>query len=176
LLVSSSSSSSYSYLGVWAFEALLHSVHVKVTLQDSLLESIRLGPLRLPGLLLDGRSLSRRLRHLGNGLCPIVDRASWRRGGGEREGSARSTYDGTLGTRPKLLGPVETLLVISRATIRTYVTHVGRTEAHPSDKRRSRCSLGVHIVIFDSALINGVRIVRVGRHASSTNKRRCVCG
>jgi hypothetical protein len=244
LLVSSSSSSSY--LGVWAFEALLHSVHVKITLQNSLLESIRLGPLRLPGLLLDGRSLSWRLRHLGNGLCPIVDGASWRRGGGEREGSARSTYDGTLGTRPKLLGPVETLLVwaqniivrwgscmfgvaclwnrrsetwatssrqscrkacpltrgayergfppswdgapimrsgrrgwaitISRAAIRTDVAHVGRTEAHPPDKWCSGCSLGVHVVIFDSALINGVRVVRVGRHASSTNERRCVCG
>lgn len=93
-------------------EARTHSVHVKITLENSLLESIRLGPLRLLGLLLlDGRSLNRGLRHLGNGLCPIVNRTSWRRGGGEREGSARSTYDGALGTRPKLLGPVETLLV-----------------------------------------------------------------
>jgi hypothetical protein len=105
-----------------------------------------------------------------------VDRASWRRGGGEREGSARSTYDGTLGTRPKLLGPVETLLVISRAAVGTYVAHIGSTEAHSSDKWCSRCSLGVHVVIFDGTLVNRVGIVGVGGHASSTNERRCVCG
>jgi hypothetical protein len=160
-LISSSSSSSSSDLGGLVSEVLLHSVHVKVTLQDSLLESVRLGSLRLLGLLLDGGSLRRRLRHLGNGLCPIVDRASWWRGGGEREGSARSTYDGALGTRPKLLGPVETLLVISWATIRTHVTHVGSAEAHSSNKWCGRRSLGVHVVIFDGALINGVGIVGV---------------
>lgn len=95
-----------------------HSVHVKVSLQDSLLEGIRLGPLRLLWLMLDGCSLDRGLGHLGDGLCPIVDRvaAGWR-GGREREGRT-STSDGALCTRPKLLGPVETLLVWARITVR----------------------------------------------------------
>lgn len=150
-----------------------HSVHVKVSLQDSLLEGIRLGPLRLLWLMLDGSSLDRGLRHLGDGLCPIVDRvaAGWR-GGREREGRT-STSDGALGARPKLLGPVETLLVISGTAVGTNVAHVGSAKAHSSDERRSGRGLSgpkERIVVFNGVLVNRVGIVRVGRHAASSDE------
>lgn len=115
LLVSSSSSLSSSSEHV--SEAWMLSVHVEVTLQNSLLKGIRLWSFRLSGRLLDRRSLGRRLRHLRNRFRPVVNGAPGWGGGGEREGSPRSTDDGTLGTRPKLLGPVETLLVWARNII-----------------------------------------------------------
>lgn len=67
-------------------------------------------------------------------------------------------------------------ITISGAAVGTHVAHIGSTKAHSSDKWCGRCSLGVHVVIFDSTLVNGVGIVGVGGHASSTNERRCVCG
>jgi hypothetical protein len=83
-------------------------VHVKVALEDPLLESIWLGAL---GLGLGGGGLDGRLGHVGDRLGPIVlDTSSWGRSGGEREGGSRAR-DGALGSRPQLLGPIETLLV-----------------------------------------------------------------
>lgn len=157
-----------------------HSVHVKVSLQDSLLEGIRLGPLRLFWLMLDGCSLDWWLGHLGDGLCPIVDRvaAGWR-GGREREGRT-STSDGALCTRPKLLGPVETLLVISGTAVgANVVAHVGSAEAHSSDERRSGRGLSgpkERIVVFNGVFVNRVGIVRVGRHAAPSDEGRVVGG
>jgi len=154
LLVSSSSSLSSSSEHV--SEAWMLSVHVEVTLQNSLLKGIRLWSFRLSGRLLDRRSLGRRLRHLRNRFRPVVNGAPGWGGGGEREGSPRSTDDGTLGTRPKLLGPVETLLVIARASIWANVAHVRSAKAHSSNEWCCGCSLGVHVVIFDGILINRV--------------------
>jgi hypothetical protein len=153
------------------FEALKRSIHVKITLQNSLLKRIRLRSFRLLRLLLDRSSLNRRLWHFRNRLCPIVNGAPGRGGGGEREGSPRSTDDGTLGTRPKLLGPVETLLVIARASIWANVAHVRSAKAHSSNEWCCGCSLGVHVVIFNGTLINRIRVVGVCRHAASTNER-----
>lgn len=66
----------------------------------------------LPGL--DSHSLNWRLWHFGNGLGAVVHGvAARRRAGRERKGWA-SACDGALGARPKLLGPVETLLVWAR--------------------------------------------------------------
>lgn len=151
------------------------SVHVKVTLQNSLLKGIRLWSFRLSRRLLDRRSLDRRLRHLRNRFRPVVNGAPGWGGGGKREGSPRSTDDGTLGTRPKLLGPVETLLVIAGASIWANVAHVRSAKAHSSNEWCCGCSLGVHVVIFNGTLINRIRVIRVCRHAASTNERG-VCG
>src|SRR6478736_4236508 len=73
LLVSSSSSLSSSSEHVP--EAWMLSVHVEVTLQNSLLKGIRLWSFRLSGRLLDRRSLDRRLRHLRNRFRPVVNGA-----------------------------------------------------------------------------------------------------
>lgn len=165
----------YHLLSEHVSEVWMLSVHVEITLQNSLLKGIRLWSFRLSRRLLDRRSLGRRLRHLRNRFRAVVNGAPGWGGGGEREGSPRSTDDGTLGTRSKLLGPVETLLVIARASIWANVAHVRSAKAHSSNEWCCGCSLGVHVVIFNGTLINRIRVVGVCRHAASTNERG-VCG
>lgn len=88
------------------------SVHVEIALEDTLLE--RIGLARLRGGL--GRSsVDGGDRHVGDGLGSIVVRGGGspvsRRGARHGEGGARGPRDGAFGSRPKLLGPVEALLV-----------------------------------------------------------------
>lgn len=124
----------------------------------------------LPGL--DSHGLNRRLWHFGNGLGAVVHGvAARRRAGREREGWA-SACDGALGARPKLLGPVETLLVISGAAAGASGSHAGGTKAHSPDKGRvGRGSSGArpHFIVLNGALINRIRCVGVGGQAAPTN-------
>lgn len=91
------------------------SVHVKVALEDTLLEGV--GLLRNPG----PGSLGWRGGHVRDRLGALVD-GGLRRGGdvagarrgavetrGKGEGRARAG-DGALGAGPKLIGPVEALV------------------------------------------------------------------
>jgi hypothetical protein len=104
-------------------------IHVEIALQDPFLEVV--GLLRLG--LLRPRGLSRRGRHLGHGLGPVERGGSGARSGrravkprseGERGSLA---MNGAFGSRPKLLGPVEALLVwarrkhVRRGSCRLYV-------------------------------------------------------
>jgi hypothetical protein len=144
-------------------------VHVKVALEDPLLESIWLGAL---GLGLGGGGLDGRLGHVGDRLGPIVlDTSSWGRSGGEREGGSRAR-DGALGSRPQLLGPIETLLVVSWAAVGTVVPHGRASEAHATDKGSVGVGLGVSlggVVVINGALVDGVG---VGGHAAASHAVR----
>jgi hypothetical protein len=85
------------------------SVHVEITLEDALLESVRLRSSRGS---FDGGGLGGRRWHVGDRLGAVVDRSCRsRRRVGHGEGGTGASGHVALGAGPKLLGPVETLLV-----------------------------------------------------------------
>lgn len=81
------------------------SIHIKIALQDTFLESIRLHPRRSRR----GRwgDSHRRRRHLADTLRAFVEGGRFAGVGGGGERGALRLRDGTLGAGSKLLGPVE---------------------------------------------------------------------
>lgn len=87
-------------------------VHVKVTLENSLLKGVRLW-LWLLSWLLDSGGLGWGLGHVRDGAGTVMSGAGSRGRGAQREGRARRGTDRALSAGAKLLGPIETLLVCS---------------------------------------------------------------
>lgn len=151
------------------------SVHVEVALEDSLLEVVGLGSLRLLGL--HGRSLLRGRRHVGHGPGTVVvhhaTSAGRRATGTHREGRACHAGHAVFGTGPKLLGPIEALVISARAAAAgaTHGKHGVATKTHPSVEGSRGCGPG--LVILDGVLVDGVRI---GRDAAAADAPKGAAG
>jgi transposase len=152
-------------------------VHVEIALQNPLLE--RIGLLRRPR----SRGLCRRCGHVGNGLGPVMARAggSWRRaspGRGAAEARAkrkrgpRARGDGALGTRPKLLRPVESLVIGARSSSASRASHSLRAaKTHPTREWGHRRGAGA-LLVLDGVLVNRIRVCRQTATAKEGRSRR----
>lgn len=152
-------------------------VHVEVALQNPLLEGV--GLLRRPG----SRGLCRRRGHVRNGLGPVMMRAAgcWGRAGSRRRAAEtrakgkrgpRARGDGALGARPKLLGPVESLVVGARSSSASRASHGLRgAETHPAGEWGHRRGAGA-LLILDGVLIDRVRVCRQTTTAKEGRSRR----
>lgn len=144
------------------------SIHVEVPFEYAFLECVGLFTLGLGSFGLC--CLGRWYRHVGNGLGPIVISTALRNGLGRNRGHGRSegkrgtgSLDGALGSRSKLLGPVETLVVRSGTSAAIAHSHCRGTETHPARKGRDRSGTA-GLVLINGVLIDGVG---VGGHAST---------
>lgn len=96
-----------------------------------------------------------------------------RRGGAETrckgEGGPSAGGYGALRARPKLIGPVEALVVGARASAPPRASHgLGRAEAHPAAEGRDGRGAGA-LFVLDGILVNRVR---VGRETSTAQEGR----
>lgn len=100
-------------------------------------------------------------------------RSTARRGGAEASGKGErwpsgGLGDGALGTGPKLFGPVEGLVICTRADASTHATHgLSGTKAHATSKRGGGSGADA-VIVLDGTLVDRVR---VGRETGTAQER-----